>query len=130
MSYPSFNVRRGHYRVHHPGYKHRRGYDHGHIRDRARVGQAVVYLRYTYHLSMNVIAQVLDVSTRTVHRKISFGRLINNGFDGASRRRRMEVKIVNTQGRVIGLKTLQALCQSFLHGIFDSIREALGDEPP
>jgi len=80
---------------------------------------------------MNAIAGILGVSTRTVHRKISFARQAGGqAFDGARRRFRHEVKIVNSRGRVLGLKRLVMRAALYLLGYLSFPEEITEDEPP
>ena len=129
FGYPKVNVRKGNYKVKHPNYKVSRGYRS--YRGNPRVGAAVNFFRFKYKLSMNAIAGILGVSTRKVHRKNCFSRLVGGiAFDGARRRFRHEVKIVNSKGKVIGLNRLVLRSALYLIGELLSPYEITEDEPP
>ena len=96
--------------------------------------RAVDVLRYGYRLPMQLISQALGVSSRTVFQDDQVlrgsGRL---AFDGASCRRSPSKKtpgIVNTKGVFLSLRSLVIRLRSFMLGLFSTIEEALGDDPP
>ena len=107
-----------------------RGYKAPRLTPRHR--QAVIHLRYTYHLSMNWIARIVGVSTRTVHRIVGFAKKTEKGigFDGRKRPLRYEVKIVNSRKQTIGLKRLILRTVAFIAGYLDSPKSITEDEPP
>lgn len=128
--YPKTLVRQGNYRVKHLNYKHQKGYT-SKMRGSPKLGLAVLYLYNKYSRSMNDISKILGISTRTAHRKICFDRLARGRIrDGSHRRRKGEVKIVNTKGVVIGLKRLVFRLSLYFLGQISSVQEALGDDPP
>lgn len=126
----SITTRHGNFNVPHINYKKQKGYKSP--KGNAKIGIAAIYLRTKYKMSMNKISQILGVSTRTVHRKISFHRLIKGSAFDCSKigRKRREVKIVNTKGQILGLKALIWRIALYISGFKNTIIEALGDEPP
>ena len=123
-------IRKGNYHVPHPNYKRVVGYKSR--KGNPRLGIAVVRLRNHYKLPINAISEILDVSQATVHRKICFSRLCKytRRFDGSKRRFRYEVKIVNSKGKVYGLRRLVLRFLLWLQGDFKCVEEVTGDEPP
>lgn len=134
-SYPKTNIRKSiNYFVKHPNYKRVKGYQiDKDVRKNPRVGRAVNYLRYQVKLSINNIAKILGVSTRTVHRKLSFKRLEGNkAFDSAHRRLRRyaEVKIQNSKGLILTLKTLIVRAALYIIGDLDTPEQIIEGKPP
>jgi len=131
-AYPTTNIRKSMlYNVAHPNYKKVKGYRSE--RNNPRIGIAINFFRYKVRLSINKISKILGVSTRTVHRKISFSRLAGGlAFDGAHRRFRKftEVKIRNSKGLIISLKTLVFRACLYIIGSLRYPEEILGEKPP
>ena len=100
---------------------------------RARIKQAVIYLRRKYKLSFNVIARTVPACLRTVH------SIINGVVEPIPRRVRRRLgkwkyKIVNDKGTVLnlfsGAGNVKTRVLSFILGFFDSIQEAIEGKPP
>lgn len=105
------------------------------LKTQCRRLKAIEYIRYKYKLSMNRIAEVLQVSTRTVWRDIQVLRKLklHQSFNGKKkwfRRSKIKKGIVNTCKAFLSWKTLKALLSAFIYGTFSTIEIALGDDPP
>ena len=96
--------------------------------------RAVEYLRYRYHLSLNIIARGIGCNVRTVWLDVQLLRKFGaKAFDAARRLHRRSKKmrgLVNRRGAFLSWKTLSARLRAFILGLIDSIEEALGDDPP
>ena len=101
------------------------------VKTRLRTTLAVEYLRSKYKLSMNKIAEIVGVSTRTVHKRIK--NSVQEGFikfNSALRRSKNSTGIINTKGQHRSWLGLKRLIQAYIFGQIDNVYVALGDFPP
>ena len=90
-------------------------------------------LRYHFKLSMNNIAEVIGVSTRTINEDIQAHRRYGNKAFHVSRlgfRSKKCMGIITKIGEFLSFRTLKALVKAYINGLLDDLETLLGGDIP
>ena len=101
------------------------------VKTRLRVQKACEYLRKNYKLSINKLAFIINVSTKTVHNHLK--NAAKHGFlkwTSALKRSKNSRGIINSKGQTYSWNGLRNLVNAFIQGRIDLLELALGENPP
>jgi len=115
-----------------------KGYSYNRVTGKERA--ATIYLRKKYGFGIHTISLIIGRSTRTIKR-ILHNQIVNiidrfndNRKRWAGKRKRFsngrQVKIVSKYGGILHLKELVNRIESWFSGTYETLEQALGEEPP